>query len=115
MLSVCMIVRNEEKILEDCLRQVIRFSDELIIVDTGSKDATKEIASRYTDKVYDHIWTGDFSEARNRSFSYAAGEYVMWVDADHIIDDEAMEKLLELKKELAKKRYGSVCVKYLSP
>ena len=100
MLSVCMIVKNEEKILDDCLKQVIRFSDELIIVDTGSKDATKEIAARYTDKVYDFAWTGDFSEARNRSFSYASKDYAMWVDADHIIDDEAVEKLIELKKSL---------------
>ena len=73
-LSVCMIVRNEEKILDECLKQVKRFSDELIIVDTGSVDATKEIAARYTDRVYDFLWTGDFSEARNRSFSYATNE-----------------------------------------
>ena len=89
----------------------------MIIVDTGSKDATKEIAARYTDKVYDFAWTGDFSEARNRSFSYASNDYVMWVDADHIIDDEAVEKLVELKKALAggNDPYGSVCVNYLSP
>ncbi len=112
-----MIVRDEEKLLEDCLKQVIRFSDELIIVDTGSKDTTKEIAARYTDKVFDHVWTGDFSEARNRSFSYATDEYVMWVDADHIIDDEAVDKLNGLKEKLASasKPYNSVCVEYLSP
>ncbi|MBQ6441777.1 MAG: glycosyltransferase [Lachnospiraceae bacterium] len=117
MLSVCMIVRDEEKVLEGCLKQVVRFSDELIIVDTGSKDATKEIAARYTDKVYEHAWTGDFSEARNRSFSYATHAYVMWMDADHILDEEAVERLIALKKELADREepYGSVCVNYLSP
>ncbi len=117
MLSVCMIVRNEEKVLEDCLKQVIRFSDELIIVDTGSQDTTKEIAACYTDKVYDFAWNDDFAEARNRSFSYATQPYVMWVDADHIIDDEAVEKLIALKRDLGERQepYGSVLMNYLSP
>lgn len=112
-LSVCMIVRNEEDILEGCLGQVVRFADELIIVDTGSTDRTKEIARKFTDKVYDFVWSNDFAVARNDSFSYAAGDYLMWVDADHIIDDAAVEQLIALKSQLD--GVNSVCLQYDSP
>ena len=71
-ISLCMIVRNEEKVLERCLDSVCRAVDEMIIVDTGSVDSTKEIAGKYTDKVYDFVWVDDFSAARNFSFSKAA-------------------------------------------
>ena len=112
-LSVCMIVRNEEDILEGCLGQAVRFADELIIVDTGSTDRTKEIARKFTDKVYDFVWSDDFAAARNDSFSYAAGDYLMWVDADHIIDDAAVEQLIALKSQLD--GVNSVCLQYDSP
>ena len=68
-ISVCMIVKNEEKVLAGCLDSLKGLWEELIIVDTGSTDATKEIAKKYTDKVYDFTWTGNFSDARNYSFS----------------------------------------------
>ena len=64
-ISVCMIVKNEERVLERCLDSLRGLMDELIIVDTGSADRTKEIAARYTDKIYDFAWVGDFSAARN--------------------------------------------------
>ncbi len=112
-ISVCMIVRDEEEVLEECLRNVMRFADELVIVDTGSKDNTKEIARRFTDKVYDLEWCDDFSRARNMSFSYATGDYVMPVDADRIIDDNEAKKLIVLKKSLGS--YNTVCGIYDSP
>ena len=67
-LSVCMIVKNEEAVLGRCLDCVRQFADEIIIVDTGSTDTTKEIANKYTDKVFDFEWCDDFSKARNFSF-----------------------------------------------
>lgn len=100
LLSVCMIVKNEAEVLADCLSQVVRFSDELIIVDTGSTDATKEIAGRYTQKVYDFTWCDDFSAARNYAYSLGQGDYLMWVDADHLIDEKAVQQLIDLKKDL---------------
>lgn len=112
-ISVCMIVRDEEEVLESCLKRIMRFADELIVVDTGSKDRTKEIARRFTDRVYDHTWTDDFSEARNVSFSYATGDYVMPMDADRIIDENEAEKLIVLKKNLG--CYNTVCGIYDSP
>ena len=97
-ISLCMIVRNEEKVLERCLDSVCRAVDEMIIVDTGSVDSTKEIAGKYTDKVYDFVWVDDFSAARNFSFSKAAMDYCMWMDADDVMEESSCEKLIQWKQ-----------------
>ena len=73
-ISLCMIVKNEERILARCLDSVKDLVDEIIIVDTGSADATKRIAAEYTDKIYDFTWIDDFSAARNFAFSKAVLE-----------------------------------------
>ena len=70
-ISLCMIVKNEENVLDRCLSSIADLMDEIIIVDTGSTDRTKEIASKYTDLIYDFPWINDFSAARNFSFSKA--------------------------------------------
>ena len=88
-----MIVRNEERVLARCLDCVRQFADEIIIVDTGSCDKTKDIASRYTDKVFDYVWCDDFSKARNYAFSKATMNYIMWLDADDVILDCEIEKI----------------------
>ena len=75
-ISLCMIVKNEEKLLARCLDSIADLMDEMIIVDTGSTDRTKEIAARYTDKIYDFSWIGDFAAARNFAFSKASMEYI---------------------------------------
>lgn len=99
-ISVCMIVKNEAKILARCLDCVQEFADEIIIVDTGSRDKTKEIARQYTANVYDFEWCDDFSKARNFSFSFATSDYIMWLDADDYIDSQNCEKIRRLKAEL---------------
>ncbi|MFZ5969479.1 MAG: tetratricopeptide repeat-containing glycosyltransferase family 2 protein [Bacillota bacterium] len=99
-ISLCMIVRNEEKVLARCLDSVKGIVDEIIIVDTGSEDRTKEIAKQYTDKIYDFEWIDDFAAARNFAFSKASKEYILWLDADDIFLDEDQRKLLELKETL---------------
>lgn len=63
--SLCMIVKNEEEVLRQCLDSVNNLCEEIIIVDTGSTDKTKEIAREYTDKIIDFKWIDDFSAARN--------------------------------------------------
>ena len=98
--SLCMIVKNEEKLLAECLDSLKACMDEMILVDTGSVDATKKIAAAYTDKVYDFAWTGDFSEARNFSFSKATGDYIYCADADELLDAENQGRLAELKRHL---------------
>lgn len=99
-ISACIIVKNEEKILSRCLESLKEIADEIIIVDTGSKDRTKEIALFYTDKVFDFKWEDDFSTARNFSFSKAAMEYIYVADADEVIDGDNRNKFLELKRSL---------------
>lgn len=100
--SVCMIVKNEEKVLKRCLDSLKGLWDELIIVDTGSTDSTRDIALSYTDKVYDFKWVNDFSKARNFSIEKATCDYIYIPDADEILDEENREKFLNLKKCLLK-------------
>ncbi|MGL5380453.1 tetratricopeptide repeat-containing glycosyltransferase family 2 protein [Clostridium sp.] len=100
--SLCMIVKDEEQTLERCLESVKDFVDEIIIVDTGSTDLTKEIARKYSANIYDFKWINDFAEARNYSFSKATQEYILWLDGDDYFDDENKKKLLELKKNISR-------------
>jgi glycosyltransferase involved in cell wall biosynthesis len=95
-----MIVKNEETTLKKCLDSLKDVMDEIIIVDTGSVDKTKEIAYSYTDKVYDFTWCDDFSAARNFAFSKAEGDYIYSADADEFLDDENRKKLKLLKDAL---------------
>ena len=81
-----MIVRDEEAVIERCLKNVSQFADELIVVDTGSVDSTRDIACKYTDLVYDYPWQYDFAAARNFSFSKATCDYILWLDADDDMD-----------------------------
>lgn len=99
-ISLCMIVKNEEDVIGRCLDSVKDIVDEIIIVDTGSNDRTKEIVSQYTDKVFDFVWVDDFAKARNFSFSKATKDYILWLDADDVILEKDREKLKKLKAEL---------------
>jgi len=99
-ISLCMIVRNEENTIARCLDSVKDIVDEIVIVDTGSTDRTKEIVAEYTDKIYDFVWIDDFAAARNFAFSLGTMDYLLWLDADDVILDEDREKFLELKKTL---------------
>lgn len=99
-ISLCMIVKNEEKILRRCIDSLKGIYDEAIIVDTGSTDRTKEIAREYTDKVFDFQWIDDFSAARNFAMSKASSDYIYMADADEVIDEANREKFLRLKAVL---------------
>ena len=99
-LSVCMIVKNEQDVLARCLNCVKSFADEIIVVDTGSTDNTKEISKNFGALVYDFEWCDDFSKARNFSFSKANGDYIMWLDADDVIPKSEQEKIIGLKLAL---------------
>lgn len=98
--SVCMIVKNEEAVLERCLNSLKSIADEIIVVDTGSTDNTKKIAQKFTNKIYDFEWVNDFSLARNHSISKATKDYIYIADADEIIDEENCSKFLRLKETL---------------
>lgn len=99
-ISLCMIVKNEEDALARCLTSVQGIADEIIIVDTGSTDRTKEIARQFTDNIYDFEWIDDFSAARNFAFQQATQEYIFWLDADDVLEAKDQELLAELKRTL---------------
>ena len=85
--TLTMIVRNEAVHLGKCLASVKDAVDEIVIVDTGSGDETKIIAGRYTDKIFDYRWDGDFSAARNLAISYSRGQWIFVLDADECLDE----------------------------
>ncbi|MCI9493313.1 MAG: glycosyltransferase [Lachnospiraceae bacterium] len=99
-ISLCMIVKNEEKHITRCLDSVAGLVEEIIIVDTGSTDQTAEIASNYTSDIYTYPWKDDFADARNYSFSKASMDYCMWMDADDILEKSEHGKFLQLKQSL---------------
>lgn len=85
-ISVCSIVKNESKNIGKMLESVSKYGFEIIVVDTGSSDDTKEIALKYTDKVYDFEWCDDFSAAKNYAASLASNNWILFLDADEWID-----------------------------
>lgn len=111
-LSICMMVKNEEKNLERCLGSlknlVKNIESEIIVVDTGSSDKTVEIAKRYTNRVYFHKWNDDFSAMRNISISYAKGDWIFIIDADEeIIDDSG---IIQYLKNFNNSKYNSLAI-----
>lgn len=114
-ISLCMIVKNEEKHLGKALFTVKPLVDEMIVVDTGSEDRTKDIATVYGAKVYDFQWKDDFSAARNYALSKASGEWVLILDADEVIspiDFEILRKIVS-KKGSKPKAYSFVTRNYI--
>ena len=88
-LSLCMIVRDEEKRLGRCLDSVKKLVDEIVIVDTGSKDKTIEVAKKYGAKIGYFEWCDDFAAARNKSIELATSDWILWLDADDILPEES--------------------------
>ena len=99
-ISLCMIVKNEEDTLERCLKSASPLVDEIIIVDTGSTDLTKQIASTQGAKLFDFPWIDDFSAARNFAFSKGTMDYCLWLDADDVILPEDLSVMLSLKQTI---------------
>lgn len=99
-ISMCMIVKNEEAFLKRCLDSYQGIYDELIIVDTGSTDRTREIAADYTSLIYNYEWIDDFSDARNFAFSKATCEYIYSADADEVLDNANRKAFIDLKTVL---------------
>jgi glycosyltransferase involved in cell wall biosynthesis len=100
-----MIVKNEEHNLFACLECCADLVDEIVIVDTGSTDRTRELAEKFGARVFDFPWQDSFSAARNESIRHATGQWIFWMDADDRIDEENRAKLRRLfgglKEEMA--------------
>jgi len=99
-LSVCMIVKNEEKNLGECLQTVKDFADQVVVVDTGSTDRTVEIAEKCGIVIIRSDWRGDFSYSRNISLSHATSRWILWLDADDRVPLSEVEKFKSLKAAL---------------
>ena len=100
-LSLCMIVKNEEKVLPRILKPMKEIVDKILICDTGSTDRTKEIIREFTAEVYDFPWKNDFSAARNFISEKVSTDYWMWLDADDMITQENLYRLKQLKETLS--------------
>ena len=99
MLSAALIVKDEEKHLDACLRSVRPLVDEIVIVDTGSQDRSKEIARRFGARVYDFAWNADFAAARNEALRLVSGDWVLYIDADERVRASSRESLDALLTE----------------
>lgn len=100
LISLCMIVKNEEDLLARCLSSMKAYVDEIVIVDTGSTDRTKEIAFQYTKLVFDWTWTNDFGAARNEALRNATGRWILILDADEYMMPESITGLISQLKHL---------------
>lgn len=98
-ISVCIITKNEEVNIEKCLAPLVPYGFEIVVVDTGSTDRTKEVAAKYTDKIYDFEWCDDFSAARNFSLSKASHNYVLILDSDEFLVDLDLDGLYKALEE----------------
>ncbi len=93
-----MIAKDEENYFEQCLTSIKNIVDEIIIIDTGSKDKTKEIAKKFNAKIFDFAWADDFSAARNESLKHATKDWVLVLDADEVLEEKDCEKIKEMIK-----------------
>lgn len=106
-ISVCIIAKNEEARIEKCLSSIKPCGFEILVVDTGSTDRTKEIAARYADRVLDFAWCDDFAAARNFSLREAANNWIFMIDCDEAVKSIDIEELNYFRKHLSDK-VGSI-------
>lgn len=92
-LSLCMIVRNSEKTIKNCLEQAVKYFEDIVIVDTGSTDDTLKIVKEYTNRIFEYKWNDDFSAARNYSVSLALNDWIFVLDSDEVIIDFDVEEV----------------------
>jgi len=93
-ISLCMIVKNEEEVLADCLSSVKGFVDEIIVVDTGSTDKTADIAKQHGALVFSFPWDNHFSNAKNYAIRKATKDWILWLDADEILPESEKKKII---------------------
>lgn len=94
-LSLCMIVKNEEKYIDKSINSVKDIVDEIIIVDTGSTDSTLDILKNYNVKLYNYKWENDFASARNYAINKAKSNWIIFLDADEILDQSSKNTLIK--------------------
>lgn len=107
-ISICMIAKNEEKYIGECLRRLSAYDWEIIVVDTGSTDRTIEIVRTFTPNIFHFDWVNDFSAARNYSISKASNDYIIIVDCDEYLEaDDKTDLFIEhLAEKIAPTQVG---------
>jgi len=100
-ISLAIIARDNDDVIESTLRSVETFVDEIVVVDTGSVDGTISVAERCGAKIHHFEWIDDFSAARNYSFSKCSGDWIMWLDTGDVIPPESASAFLRLKNQLS--------------
>lgn len=108
MITLSMIVKNEEKHLANCLESVKHVVDEIILVDTGSTDNTLEIAQKYSAKIFHFEWINDFAAARNFALERSSGDWILYLDADECLSQKSVNELQKLTKN--KRREAFKCI-----
>lgn len=116
LISIVMMIRNEEKNLKRTLDALLPLmndiNSELIILDTGSTDNSVDIAKKYTERVYFDVWNDNFADMRNKSISYASGEWILILDADEELIK--YDKLAEFFNSKLDKKYNSASIELKS-
>lgn len=112
--SLCMIVKDEEEVLERCLASARPLADEIVIADTGSSDRTPEIAKRYADVFFFEPWRENFARARNAALARATGEYLLWLDADDVVTEENIPRFFALMSQIAAQNADVAMCPYVS-
>ncbi|MCU7505226.1 MAG: glycosyltransferase family 2 protein [Ignavibacteria bacterium] len=107
-LTLSMIVKNEEKYLQGCLESVKGIADEIVVVDTGSTDATVEIAKSYGAKVLHFNWINDFAAARNFALKNSSGRWILYLDADERLSEKSIPLLRKVIKQNSKTGYNCI-------
>jgi glycosyltransferase involved in cell wall biosynthesis len=101
-ISVCIIAKDEERYIEECLKRLIPYGFEIIVTDTGSSDSTKEIAEKYADKVLDFEWIDDFSAARNFCADHASNNWILALDCDEYVEKVAIPQVRIMMQKYSK-------------
>ncbi len=104
LISVCLVVYNEDKIIERCLNSIKDLADEIVLIHDGEcNDKTLEIAKKFTDRIFIQPRTGDSSLHRVFSYNEARGRWIFQIDADEFIDQDAQpiirNKIIEAEKK----------------
>lgn len=107
-ISVFLICKNEERIIEKTLAQASKIADEIVIVDSGSEDKTLEIASRFTNKIFYQEWLG-FSKQKAYAMSLCSQEWVLNLDADEVLSDELIDEIKKLRVDDLEKKEVNGC------
>lgn len=112
-LSICILTKNDEKTIKECLDSAVKISKDIIILDLGSKDATKDIAKRYSyTNIYDYEFDYDYSKAKNKFFEYAKGDWILYLDANDSLTAETCQEILAyISDQKTKENYSIYCIK----